>query len=673
MDERSIILSSRGMSLEGERTVTDFGIKEGSKVAVMIRVMGGCFRGKTMVDTGSGSKRLEDMREGDAVLTYNLDSGSLEVRAVQKLERFEVTAMARVKIGPEVIECTPTHPFYVPERGWCCARLHPNSPYSLLAVGDRVLTSSLGTLPVESIEMLGEAPAVVYTLLVEGVHNFFVQGLLVHNMQFFVALPNGTTVSVEVGSKAKVLDVKDILQRKSGIPREKQILRYHDKELQNDETLRESDFKDNTLELEEKQEVRSVRVRYERNTFEVKYTDLDTIDNIKNSVADLTQIPLSNQMLFYGGAVLENGRLVASLGLPESAELLLIPSTQGGSVLQFMQLVSASPGSSAQDLLKALEFLPKEKVQPVMDKATAHVAQQKRSHAELQHCDATGLIAITVWTSNLLFKQINTALRGEGDISAWRPYIGILLVGLRELVYHKGTVFRGLKNFRELSQYPKNKIICWPTISAMSKHRECALKFTDQTGILFEVEVLSGRDVSKLSVFPKEAEVLVMPYSHFEVVDVVDSADGPAVVKMREVPVPRGKKVAFWVDDNPHNNFQEIRWAEKEGISVVCCQSTEEACRMLNSYSWLLHLNSSDFRVVTDMVRVEGGKTNYHAGIEVTRKLRQDYFFGHRVLIYCKDEEAAKKNCASEGLTDGIYVIKSVDKLKRFLQFQPME
>jgi len=191
--------------------------------------------------------------------------------------------------------------------------------------------------------------------------------------------------------------------------------------------------------------------------------------------------------------------------------------------------------------------------------------------------------------------------------------------------------------------------------------------------MIFEVEVLSGRDISKLSIFPKEEEILLLPYSHFEVIDVIDTPNEPAIIKLREVQVPRGSKVTFWVDDNPQNNFKEIRVLEKEGVSIVCCQSTEEAFKLLDTYKWLLYLNNADFRVVTDMVRVENGQYNYYAGLDLIKGLRKTYNYGHQVLIYCNDVAAAQKNCTDQVLTDKVYVAKERSKLKKFIQFQSIE
>jgi len=165
----------------------------------------------------------------------------------------------------------------------------------------------------------------------------------------------------------------------------------------------------------------------------------------------------------------------------------------------------------------------------------------------------------------------------------------------------------------------------------------------------------------------------MMPYSHFEVVDVIDNPNEFAVVKLREVSVPRSSKVVFWVDDEPQNNFKEIQKMERKNLSIVCCQSTTEAFKLLETYEWLLYLNGADLRVITDMVRVEEGNKNYLAGVDLIKGLRQTYNYGHPVLIYCSDEAAAKKNCEDQQLTDKVYVTSKMSKLENFIQFKKID
>ena len=46
-------------------------------------------------------------------------------------------------------------------------------------------------------------------------------------------------------------------------------------------------------------------------------------------------------------------------------------------------------------------------------------------------------------------------------------------------------------------------------------------------------------------------------------------------------------------------------------MSIIFCTSTEMGLKVIERFRWLLLLNNSDLRIVTDMVRLENGKYNY--------------------------------------------------------------
>jgi len=292
-------------------------------------------------------------------------------------------------------------------------------------------------------------------------------------------------------------------------------------------------------------------------------------------------------------------------------------------------------------------------------------------------CTDVGLGAVMLWTSNLLYKQCNEALRHDSGIDRWRPYLNTFIRGVWQLPYYQGTVFRGIPNIGDkLFDYPEGEIICWKTVTAFSKQVKVAHKFAKgQAGVLFEVDVLSSREISQLSFYPNEEEVLLLPYSHFQIVEVLPSnveEDKPAVVKMREVPVPQSTKVVFWVDDNPQNNVKWIKELHKQEISVVCATTTQQALSLLDTYKWLLYLDEADIRVVSDMVRIEEDKDKpiFDAGVQFVSKLRERGF-GHKVLIFCKDVKAARNNCISAGVMneDNLIITASTKNLLAFLHF----
>ncbi len=85
---------------------------------------------------------------------------------------------------------------------------------------------------------------------------------------------------------------------------------------------------------------------------------------------------------------------------------------------------------------------------------------------------------------------------------------------------------------------------------------------------------------------------------------------------------------------------------KEQNISFVFCKTTQIAKKTINHYRWLLFMNHSDFRIITDMVRVEeDGKPNYEAGICLMKELFHNLKYRFPILLYCKDVENAKKTC----------------------------
>jgi hypothetical protein len=98
--------------------------------------------------------------------------GNVVSRVIGKSERF-VHTMLYLHTSDEVIKTTPEHPFFVDEHWVEAQHLQP---------GQQIRTKSGGTIAVERTETKHD-PQMVYSLLVEGTHNFYVghDGLLAHN------------------------------------------------------------------------------------------------------------------------------------------------------------------------------------------------------------------------------------------------------------------------------------------------------------------------------------------------------------------------------------------------------------------------------------------------------------------------------------------------------------
>jgi len=154
-----------------------------------------------------------------------------------------------------------------------------------------------------------------------------------------------------------------------------------------------------------------------------------------------------------------------------------------------------------------------------------------------------------------LYRELNQMLRrlhrrppqGDTDhikeklMESWKPFMHNLLSSLELLPNFKGTVYRGLPLSRsELDgQYQIGKIVRWVAFASCSKHIHIAHHHalnevrtippgsagSDYSSMrrssvtIFRLYVQDGKDLSALSMYPEECEVLITPLTEFEVVD----------------------------------------------------------------------------------------------------------------------------------------------------------
>lgn len=85
------------------------------------------------------------------------------------------------------------------------------------------------------------------------------------------------------------------------------------------------------------------------------------------------------------------------------------------------------------------------------------------------------------------------------------------------------------------------------------------------------------------------------------------------------MPTPTSFKRDFiiWVDDAPKSNINYIEEIVKRGIEVIQLTSTVMATKWTSEFGWLFNWMDVRFKVISDMVRVEGGINNYEAGIDL--------------------------------------------------------
>ncbi len=140
-----------------------------------------CFVAGTLVKTEDGSKVIEEIKVGDYVFATDPESGESGYKKVLQTFVNETHETVDVTYDGETITTTPTHPFYVPNKGWTNA--------IDLRAGDILVTSNGEYVVVEKVQHeILESPIKVYNFEVEDYHTYYVsnsrdcdESILVHN------------------------------------------------------------------------------------------------------------------------------------------------------------------------------------------------------------------------------------------------------------------------------------------------------------------------------------------------------------------------------------------------------------------------------------------------------------------------------------------------------------
>lgn len=150
---------------------------------------GGCFIEGTYVTLPDGIKILiEEVKVGMEILTYNEDYEENEIGIVKSLIQPSASKFILLDFADGTsIQCTPEHPFWIIDKGWCS--FDPTSSIELhelevsqLIEGDIALNEFDEQITIEGITEIDSKKSVkVYNLEIEDNHTYYANGILVHN------------------------------------------------------------------------------------------------------------------------------------------------------------------------------------------------------------------------------------------------------------------------------------------------------------------------------------------------------------------------------------------------------------------------------------------------------------------------------------------------------------
>jgi len=164
------------------------------------------------------------------------------------------------------------------------------------------------------------------------------------------------------------------------------------------------------------------------------------------------------------------------------------------------------------------------------------VESVKMSKPELKDIPTEDLVAIKGYSSKD-YQILNSALRNadETELKRLEPYIKVAESGLDQLPHYKGVVYRGVdfnKYPQVLESYKKGEVITEAGFASSSATKKASFK----KDTLMIIESETGKDISFLSNYPNQKEILFKPDTKFKVLDVgVDEKTGQRRILLREI------------------------------------------------------------------------------------------------------------------------------------------
>ncbi len=175
--------------------------------------------------------------------------------------------------------------------------------------------------------------------------------------------------------------------------------------------------------------------------------------------------------------------------------------------------------------------------------------QEKKAGAVPSRLSPALIAVLALYTAELCegespYSVCNGALR-LADRSKCKPFVNFIWYLMHAMAkcdpYDGTNVFRGVK--ADLSaDYPKDREMTWFQFSSCTCdiQVEQSEQFCGSSGArtLFSIELTTGRArvITKFSLVPSEAEVLLPPNSRFKVVSQLDAGNGLVIIQLKELP-----------------------------------------------------------------------------------------------------------------------------------------
>lgn len=170
------------------------------------------------------------------------------------------------------------------------------------------------------------------------------------------------------------------------------------------------------------------------------------------------------------------------------------------------------------------------------DKGKTHAGKQSGNPTQAMDAHLYG--AIMLYTSNAIYKELNTVLRSEDrtKIKRYFQYLRMFLEALGRLPQQKKTLWRGV-GVDLYDQYKKGSTVTWWGVSSCTADINVAKNFMNGCGgkcTLLTVECKTAADISDITFFGNEKENLLAPGTQLKVLS-SERKGRVTEIKMQEV------------------------------------------------------------------------------------------------------------------------------------------
>jgi len=190
---------------------------------------------------------------------------------------------------------------------------------------------------------------------------------------------------------------------------------------------------------------------------------------------------------------------------------------------------NCSPISGYEDLTCLTLDEAVEKIIPLAADAAKYLLDAKENcnkDSTLLTLDESAAIYLYSMSTSF-FSSLNVALRTRNRhaLKSWFPFLKLFVTALKKLPSIKATVWRGV-NYDDTLTFVDNDVHIWWGVNSCSMNPKNVEPFLGETGTLFAIDAINGKDISAFSAVPDEQEAILMPgtcvRANFESLSVFD-------------------------------------------------------------------------------------------------------------------------------------------------------